>query len=137
MSKAELRKAAVLLMTLSEEQADRLLARLTPPEVEAVTAEMARVETLEAVEQEAVILEFAEAEAARSDARRVHDAPTAAVTSLRKQTPATHADQPLAIRPFSFVHDVAPTPWPKRWRMSVRRRSRWWPRTCRRHTAPS
>lgn len=109
MSKAELRKAAVLLMTLSEEQADRLLARLTPPEIEAVTAEMARVETLEAVEQEAVILEFAKAEAARAHQRHAKDAPTAEMSPLPRKKPVAQAVRPLAIRPFSFVHDVEPS----------------------------
>jgi flagellar motor switch protein FliG len=93
MSKAELRKAAVLLMTLPAEQADRLLARLTPAEVEAVTAEMARVESLTAAEQEAVVLAFAAVEPVDN----ATDRPSELV-----RADAAH-DRPQ--RPFSFARN--------------------------------
>jgi flagellar motor switch protein FliG len=92
MSKAELRKAAVLLMTLPAEQADRLLARLTPAEVEAVTAEMARVESLSLAEQEAVVLAFAEAES-------LGDA-----TGSPLESTCGDSGNCLPHRPFSYVH---------------------------------
>lgn len=94
MSKAELRKAAVLLMTLPADQADRLLARLTPAEVEAVTAEMARVESLSSAEQEAVVLAFAEAES-------LHCATGRAIELTRAD--ACH-EQPR--RPFVYAHEL-------------------------------
>ncbi len=110
MSKAELRKAAVLLMTLSEEQADRLLARLEPREIEAVTAEMARVESLQPAEQDAVILEFTGADAPRNTMRSIPEAPTAERSALPHRAttrqPAMPQAAPQASRPFSFLHDV-------------------------------
>ncbi len=92
MSKAELRKAAVLLMTLPAEQADRLLARLSPHEVEAVTAEMARVESLAPAEQEAVMLAFAEAEAAHGSRGTPNDSPRSDVCHGQTN------------RPFAFLN---------------------------------
>jgi flagellar motor switch protein FliG len=93
MSKAELRQAAVLLMTLPAEQADRLLARLSPLEVEAVTAEMARVDSLAPAEQEAVILAFAEAEA------------TCAATRQPDDSQQVGACPSWPHRPFSFLQE--------------------------------
>jgi flagellar motor switch protein FliG len=58
---AEIRKAAILLMSLPEEQAAQLLSKLTPKQVELVSIEIARLGRLSAEEQEQVIHEFAEA----------------------------------------------------------------------------
>jgi flagellar motor switch protein FliG len=57
----ELRKAAILLMSLPEEQAAHLLAKLTPKQVELVSIEIARLGRLSGEEQEQVIQDFAEA----------------------------------------------------------------------------
>lgn len=61
MSTTELRKAAVLLMSLPEEEAAALLGMLTPKQVEAVTVEIARLESVTGDEEQATIREFAEA----------------------------------------------------------------------------
>lgn len=58
---ADVRKAAILLMSLPEEQAAQLLTKLTPKQVEAVSIEIAKLGRLSAEEQEAVIHEFADA----------------------------------------------------------------------------
>lgn len=60
MSTPELRKAAVLLMSLPQEQAAALLAKLEPKQVEAVSIEIARASAVSGDEQQAVILEFAD-----------------------------------------------------------------------------
>jgi flagellar motor switch protein FliG len=57
----ELRKAAILLMSLPEEQAVQLMSKLTPKQIEVVSIEIARLGKLSAEEQEAIIKEFAQA----------------------------------------------------------------------------
>jgi flagellar motor switch protein FliG len=54
-----LRKAALLVVSLDEPTAARLLARLDRSEVEAVTLEMARLDAVEPDQQRAVLEEFA------------------------------------------------------------------------------
>ena len=53
-----LRKAAILVVSLEEPLAAQLLARLDRAAVEAVTLEMARLERIDAEEQNAVLEEF-------------------------------------------------------------------------------
>lgn len=57
-----LRKAAVLLMSMPQEQASQLLARLDPKQIEAVSVEIARLSQVTADEQEQTIREFAAAQ---------------------------------------------------------------------------
>ena len=57
---SDIRKAAVLLMSLPEEEAATLLAKLDPKQVEAVSIEIARLGPVSGDEQETVIREFAE-----------------------------------------------------------------------------
>lgn len=56
----DIRKAAVLLMSLPEEQAASLMAQLTPKQVEAVSIEIAKLGTVSGDEQEAAIRDFAD-----------------------------------------------------------------------------
>jgi flagellar motor switch protein FliG len=58
---ADIRKAAVLLMSLPADQAAQLMAKLTPKQVEQVSIEIAKLGRLPSEEQEAVIHEFADA----------------------------------------------------------------------------
>ncbi len=58
---SDLHNAAVLLMTLPEEEASDLMAKLDPKQAEQVSIEIARTRTIAADEQERVIKEFAEA----------------------------------------------------------------------------
>ena len=55
-----LRKAAVLLMSLPQDEAAMVLSKLKPKQIEAVSIEIARLETVAGTEQESVIYEFAE-----------------------------------------------------------------------------
>jgi flagellar motor switch protein FliG len=56
---SDIRKAAVLLMSLPEEDAAALLAKLTPKQVEVVSIEIAKLGRLSGTEQENVIQDFA------------------------------------------------------------------------------
>lgn len=56
----DMRKAAVLLMSLPEEEAAKLLGKLTPKQVELVTIEIAKIGAVTGEEQEAAIKEFAD-----------------------------------------------------------------------------
>jgi flagellar motor switch protein FliG len=58
---SDIRKAAILLMSLPEEQAVHLMAKLGPKQVEQVSIEIAKLGRLTAEEQESVIHEFADA----------------------------------------------------------------------------
>jgi flagellar motor switch protein FliG len=57
----DLRKAAVLLMSLPQDQAAMLLSKLEPKQVEAVSIQIAKVGTVTGDEQETVIYDFAQA----------------------------------------------------------------------------
>lgn len=61
MATTELRKAAVLLMSLPEEDAGRVMAKLTPKQVEAVSVEIAKIGLISGEEQENAIKDFADA----------------------------------------------------------------------------
>jgi flagellar motor switch protein FliG len=56
----DIRKAAVLLMSLPQEQAAQLLGRLDAKQVEAVSIEIAKINSIGGDEQQSVIMEFAE-----------------------------------------------------------------------------
>jgi flagellar motor switch protein FliG len=58
---SDLHNAAVLLMTLPEEEASEVMAKLDAKQVEQVSIEIARTRTVAAEEQERVIKEFTEA----------------------------------------------------------------------------
>ncbi len=60
MSTTELRKAAVVLMSLPQEEAGKLMAKLDPKQVEAVSIEIAKISNVGGEEQAAVIMEFAD-----------------------------------------------------------------------------
>jgi len=57
---SDIRKAAILLMSLPEEQAAQLMSKLAPKQVEQVSIEIAKLGRLGAEEQEGVIHEFAD-----------------------------------------------------------------------------
>lgn len=57
---SDIHNAAVLLMSLPEEDASTLLAKLEPKQVEQVSIEIARLQSVSADEQEKVILQFAD-----------------------------------------------------------------------------
>jgi flagellar motor switch protein FliG len=59
MPSSNIRKAAILLMSLPDEEAAQLVAKLSPKQVEAVSIEIARLGMVSGDEQEATIQEFA------------------------------------------------------------------------------
>jgi len=59
-SNPALRRAAIILMSLPEDEAAALMGKLTPKQVEAVCIEIAQLDNLAGNEQEAAILAFAE-----------------------------------------------------------------------------
>ncbi len=61
MALSDLRKAAILLMSLPDDQAAALLSKLDPKQVEAVSIEIAKTTGVTGEEQEQVIQEFANA----------------------------------------------------------------------------
>jgi len=61
MANPDIRKAAVLLMSLPHEQAAKLMGKLDPKEVEAVSIEIAKLGAVSGEEQETAIREFASA----------------------------------------------------------------------------
>ena len=63
MSTHDLRKAAVLLMSLPPEQAAGLLGKLDPRQMEAVSIEIAKLSGVSGEEQNSVIVEFADVDA--------------------------------------------------------------------------
>ncbi|MBI2825633.1 MAG: hypothetical protein HYX69_13195 [Planctomycetia bacterium] len=64
MSAADIRKAAVLLASLPEEDAARVMARFAPEEVEAVASEIARLDGIPEDERTSAVRDFAAACAA-------------------------------------------------------------------------
>lgn len=61
MGASDLRKAAVLLMSLPQQQGAQLLTKLDPKQVEAVSIEIAKLGTVSAEEQQGAIQDFANA----------------------------------------------------------------------------
>ena len=61
MTTTDIRKAAVLLMSLPDDQAAQLLGKLEPKQVEAVSIEIAKLGGVSGEEQESTIQEFATA----------------------------------------------------------------------------
>jgi flagellar motor switch protein FliG len=107
---SDIHNAAVLLMTLPEEEASSLMAKLDPKQVEQVSIEIARTHAIAVDEQERVIKEFAEAnptmagrggglELAKSLIQKALAPPnaTAALANIRQSIEAT---------PFGFLRHV-------------------------------
>jgi flagellar motor switch protein FliG len=61
MTSTDIRKAAILLMSLPQQQAAQILSKLEPKQVEAVSIEIAKLTAVSGEEQETVINDFANA----------------------------------------------------------------------------
>ena len=61
MNTSDIHKAAILLMSMPDDQAAQLLTRLEPKQVEAVSIEIAKISNISGEEQEQVIQEFGSA----------------------------------------------------------------------------
>jgi flagellar motor switch protein FliG len=107
-----LRKAAILLMSLPEEDAAALLAKLPPKHVEQVSIEIARINGLTLLEQETVINDFADANPA---AFGLVGGGLDRAKSLVSKALGANADptietvrQSVESRPFSFLKKIDP-----------------------------
>ncbi len=111
-SSPNLRKAAVLLTSLSPEDAANLLKRLKPKQVEAVSVEIARLGALGSDEQEAVITDFAESNpnALGGEAGGLELAQALVEKALGKNARETldNVKQSLDALPFGFLKRVDP-----------------------------
>ena len=106
---SDIRSAAVLLMTLPEDSAGVLMSKLEPKQVEQVSIEIARTRSIDAEEQERVILAFTEAnpalsssggglELAKSLIQKALGSNAAAVVSNMRQS--------IEAVPFGFLRHV-------------------------------
>lgn len=106
------RKAAVLVMSLPEEQAGQLLSKLTPKQVEAVSIEIAKLGRVPVEEQEAVINEFADSNPAAlgSNVGGLELARSLVEKALGKNASDTldNVRQSIEALPFGFLKKVDP-----------------------------
>ena len=109
-SMSDLRKAAILLMSLPEEDAGKLLSRLSPKQVEQVSIEIAQTKAITADEQEATILEFAESNPAAvgSEGGGLDLAKSLVEKALGKSAGDTlnNIRQSIEALPFGFLQNV-------------------------------
>jgi flagellar motor switch protein FliG len=106
----DIRKAAVLLMSLPEQQAAQLLSKLEPKQVEAVSIEIAKMGAFSGDEQEAAIQEFANANPAAltGKAGGLEVAKSLVEQALGKAAGATleNVRQSIEALPFCFLQKV-------------------------------
>jgi flagellar motor switch protein FliG len=111
-SSVNLRKAAVLLMSLPQEQAAEVLRKLKPKQIEAVSIEIARLEHITGDEQEAIIFEFADANpnSLLGNAGGLELAKTLVQRALGKNAGDTldNVQQSIERLPFGFLKKVDP-----------------------------
>ena len=106
----DIRKAAILLMSLPDDQAAQLMTKLDPKQVETVSIEIARLGSVTGDEQESVIQEFAGANpsnmAMRSGGLEV--AKQLVEKALGKSASATldNVRQSIEALPFGFLQKV-------------------------------
>jgi flagellar motor switch protein FliG len=107
---ADVRKAAILLMSLPEQQAAQLMSKLEPKQVEAVSIEIAKMGTISGDEQETAIQEFAGANPAAlaGKAGGLEVARNLVEQALGKAAGATleNVRQSIEALPFGFLQKV-------------------------------
>lgn len=106
------RKAAILLMSLPEEQAAQVMGKLKPKQIEAVSIEIARLDQVSGSEQEAVIYEFADANPNTfiGSAGGLDTAKSLVKKALGKEANDTldNVQQSIEALPFGFLKKVDP-----------------------------
>jgi len=106
----DVRKAAILLMSLPQDEAAQLLAKLEPKQVEAVTIEIAKIAGVSGEEQEAVIQDFARANptALTGQAGGLDVAKNLVEQALGKNASSTldNVRQSIEALPFGFLQKV-------------------------------
>ncbi|TWT99347.1 Flagellar motor switch protein FliG [Botrimarina colliarenosi] len=106
---SSLHKAAVLLLTLPEDQASDVMQRLSPREVEQVSIEIARMERVSSEDQEDVIKEFADTNpAAGGGAGGLEFAKKLVKNALGSDSTGTidNIRQSIEALPFGFLRNV-------------------------------
>jgi len=107
---SDVRKAAVLLTSLPEEQAAQLLSKLDPKQVEAVSIEIAKIGAISPEEQEQVIQDFANVNPGglTGGAGGLTVAKTLLEKALGKNANATldNVRQSIEALPFGFLQKV-------------------------------
>lgn len=109
---SELRKAAVLLTSLPQEQAAQLMAKLEPKQVEAVSIEIAKLGHISVDEQAITINEFAEVDPATlvggTGGLDVAKSLVEKALGSRATNTIDNVRQQIESLPFSFLHQVDP-----------------------------
>jgi flagellar motor switch protein FliG len=109
---SNIRKAAILLMTLPEEEAAQVLSKLKPKQIEAVSIEIARLDQISGDEQEKVIFEFADANpnAFVGSGGGLDFAKSLVQKALGKEARDTidNVQQQIEALPFGFLKKVDP-----------------------------
>jgi flagellar motor switch protein FliG len=107
---ASIRRAAVLLTCLPQEEAAKLIAKLDPKQVEAVTIEIARLDTIPGEEQETAIRDFADANpntlAAGSGGLDVAKKLVEKALGNKASGTLDSVRQQIEALPFGFLHKV-------------------------------
>lgn len=110
MATTELRKAAILLMSLPDDQAAQLLGKLEPKQVEAVSIEIAKLDAISGEEQETIIRDFASANPAGMTVKAggLEAAKQLVERALGKSAGATldNVRQSIEALPFGFLQKV-------------------------------
>ncbi len=105
-----LRKAAILLMSLPEDDAAQLMGALDPKEVEAVSVEIAKIGAISGDDQATVIHEFAESNPGGlgGEAGGLGLAKSLVEKAMGKNAAGTirTLQQQIEALPFGFLHDV-------------------------------
>jgi flagellar motor switch protein FliG len=106
---SDIHNAAVLLMTLPEEEASELMAKLDPKQVEQVSIEIARTRAITADEQERVIKEFTEANPAmggRGGGLELAKALIQKALGANAAAALVNIRQSIEATPFGFLRNV-------------------------------
>jgi len=110
MATSEIRKAAILLMSLPDEQAAQLLGKLQPKELESVSIEIAKLGSVSGDEQEVVIRDFASANPAGLSVKAggLEVAKQLVERALGKGAGATldNVRQSIEALPFGFLQKI-------------------------------
>ena len=110
MNTSDVHKAAILLMSMPDDQAAQLLTRLEPKQVEAVSIEIAKISNISGEEQEQVIQEFGNANpnALSGRAGGLEVAKNLVERALGKGANATldNVRQSIEALPFGFLQKV-------------------------------
>jgi flagellar motor switch protein FliG len=106
---SDLHNAAVVLMTLPEEEASALMSKLDPKQVEQVSIEIARTRSVAADEQDRVIKEFADASptgGGRSGGIEVAKTLMQKALGAGAAAALNNVRQSIEAMPFSFLRQV-------------------------------